>query len=164
MGKIDVSGGTRIKRVFLCGASMGGSASLTFAALHPELIDGVAARNGTANHLEFENFQDAIRHSFVGSRPENPGEYKRRRAEYCPEKLTMPIGITAGGQDPVVPPACVVRLTGVLTTLQRDVHMIYRVDGCHPWQGHWTQPARCSICSLSSGAKRKSKTSRSSRM
>ncbi|HUQ70163.1 MAG TPA: alpha/beta fold hydrolase [Planctomycetaceae bacterium] len=120
-----------VRRVFLCGASMGGSASLTFAALHPELIDGVASMNGTANHLEYENFQDAIQQSFGGSKSEKPAEYKLRSAEYWPEKLTMPIGITAGGQDTVVPPASVVRLAGVLTTLQRDVHVIYRADGGH---------------------------------
>ena len=36
------------------------ASSLTFAALHPDLIDGVASLNGTANHLEYEQFQDAI--------------------------------------------------------------------------------------------------------
>ena len=34
---------------------------LTFAALHPDLVDGVMSMNGTANFLEYDNFQDAIR-------------------------------------------------------------------------------------------------------
>ena len=42
----DLKQAYRVSRVFLCGGSMGGSSSLTFAVLHPELIDGVASMNG----------------------------------------------------------------------------------------------------------------------
>ena len=38
----------------------------------------------------------------------------------------MPIGITAGGKDGLVPPGSVVRLAGVLKNLQPDVLLIYR--------------------------------------
>ena len=125
-----------VRRVFLCGASMGGSASLTFAALHPELIAGVASMNGTANHLEYTQFQEAISQSFGGKKTELPLEYKRRSAEYWPEKLTMPIGITSSGKDTLVPPESVQRLAGVLTQLQRDVLLIHR-----PGTGHETNYA-----------------------
>ena len=47
----------RVSKTFICGGSMGGTACLTFAAMHPELIDGVASMNGTANLLEYENFR-----------------------------------------------------------------------------------------------------------
>lgn len=120
-----------VRRVFVCGASMGGSASLTFAALHPELIDGVASMNGTANHLEYTQFQDAISQSFGGKKTEIPLEYKRRSAEYWPEKLTMPIGITSSGKDTLVPPESVQRLAGVLTQLQRKVLLIHRPETGH---------------------------------
>ncbi|MCU0786528.1 MAG: alpha/beta fold hydrolase [Verrucomicrobia bacterium] len=121
----------RIGRVFLCGGSMGGTASLTFAALHPELVDGVAAMNGTANLVEFANFQDAIATSFGGSKTEIPDEYKKRSSEFWPEHFTMPVGITAGGKDTIVPPQSVVRLADQLKTSGRDVLLIHHEEGGH---------------------------------
>ena len=124
----------KINRVVLCGGSMGGSSALTFAALHPELVDGVASMNGTANHLEFEGFQEAIAESFGATKAQAPLEYKRRSAEYWPERLTMPVGIAAGGKDTVVPPDSVVRLAKVLQAIGGDVFLIYRPEG-----GHYTE-------------------------
>jgi pimeloyl-ACP methyl ester carboxylesterase len=121
----------KIGKVFLCGGSMGGSSSLTFAAMHPELLNGVASYNGTANHLEYENFQDAISESFGGTKKDIPEEYKKRSAEYWPERLKMPIAITAGGQDTIVPPQSVVRLEGVLKKLHPNVLLILREAGGH---------------------------------
>lgn len=120
-----------IRQVFLCGSSMGGSSSLTFAALHSELIDGVASNNGTANHLEYEKFQEAIAESYGGTKNALPEEYKKRSAEYWPERLTMPVGIAAGGRDTVVPPESVVRLAKVLKLLDRPVRILYREEGGH---------------------------------
>lgn len=110
---------------------MGGSACLTFTALHPELIAGVASMNGTANHLEYQQFQEAIQESFGGSKAEKLDEYKRRSAEYWPEKFSMPVGITAGGQDKLVPSGSVVRLSEVLKSLGQPVLINYRETGGH---------------------------------
>ncbi len=121
----------RVARVFLCGGSMGGAASLTFAALHPELVDGVAAMNGTANLVEFAGFSDAIAASFGGSKTAIPGEYRKRSAEFWPGRFTMPIGITAGGKDEVVPPQSVLRLTNELKARGRDVLLIHHEEGGH---------------------------------
>ncbi len=121
----------RIGKVIICGASMGGSSALTFAAIHPELVDGVASMNGTANHLEYEGFQDAIAKSFGGTKAQIPREYKKRSAEYWPERLTMPIGMTVGGKDNVVPSASVIRFAGVLKKLQPNVLLIVRPAGGH---------------------------------
>jgi len=120
-----------IDRVLICGGSMGGTASLAFAALHPELLHGVASMNGTANLLEYENFPDAISSSFGGTKVERLEEYKRRSAEYWPERLTMPISMTTSGQDTIVPPHSVQRLAGVLKILQRPVLLIHRPDADH---------------------------------
>ena len=127
----DMKSRHKIGKTILCGASMGGSSALTFAALHPELIDGVVSMNGTANHLEFENFQDAIQQSFGGEKAKIPSEYKNRSAEYWPERFTMPIAFTAGGRDQFVPPQSVVRLAGVLKRLQPNALLLYREDGGH---------------------------------
>ena len=122
-----------IQKVYLCGGSMGGSSSLTFAALHPELISGVAAMNPTANHLEYDQFQSAISASFGGTKREIPDEYKKRSAEYWPEKLTMPVSISVGGKDTVVPPNSARRLSNILKQIQENVLLIDR-----PQQGHST--------------------------
>lgn len=121
----------RVGRVFICGGSMGGSACLAFAAMHPELIDGVISMNGTANFLEYANFQDAIQASFGGTKTEVPAEYKRRSAEYWPERLTIPVAITASGKDTAVPPDSVLRLGAVLRALGRQVLVIHRPEAEH---------------------------------
>ena len=127
----DVKRQYLVRRVFVCGGSMGGSASLTFAVLHPDLVDGVVSMNGTANFLEYANFQDAIAASFGGTKEKIPLEYKSRSAEYWPERLTMPVAITASGRDAIVPPESVLRLAAVLRALQRPILLIHRPDGGH---------------------------------
>ncbi|OJW03504.1 MAG: hypothetical protein BGO49_11655 [Planctomycetales bacterium 71-10] len=127
----DLKAARGVRRVFLCGGSMGGTSALTFAALHPDLIAGVAAMNGTANHLEYEGFQDAIAESFGGSKAAIPDEYKNRSAEYRPERFTMPVGLTTGGRDDVVPPQSVLRLADVLKKIGRPPLLIHREDGGH---------------------------------
>jgi pimeloyl-ACP methyl ester carboxylesterase len=121
----------KISKVILMGGSMGGSSALTFAALHPDRVDGVCSENATANHLEYQNFQDAISASFGGTKDRIPEEYKKRSAEYWPERLTMPIAITTGGQDTSVPPQSVIRLGVVLQTLKREVLVIHREKTGH---------------------------------
>lgn len=120
-----------IGKILLCGASMGGSACLTFAALHPDLIQGVVSMNGTANHLEYEKFQEAISESFGGPKTSIPEEYKKRSAEYWPERLTMPIAFTVGGLDELVPPASVRRLAAILHKIQPNVLILDREQGGH---------------------------------
>lgn len=120
-----------VSRVFVCGGSMGGSSCLTFAALHPELVDGVASMNGTANFIEYENYQEAICESFGGTKSERPLEYKNRSAEYWPEKLTMPVAMAVSGQDLSVPPHSVIRLAGALTAIGGKALLIYREESGH---------------------------------
>ncbi len=124
----------RVSRVFLCGASMGGTASLTFAVLHPDLIDGVASMNGTANLVEYENFQDAMTESFGGSKTNALQEYKKRSAEFWPEKLTMPVGLAVSGKDAVVPPQSVLRLAAKLKADGKRVLLINRKEAGHSTQ------------------------------
>ncbi|WP_437185225.1 alpha/beta hydrolase family protein [Planctomicrobium sp. SH668] len=120
-----------IQRVFIAGGSMGGTSSLTFTALHPDLISGVAAMNPTSNHLEYDRFQDAISESFGGDKATIPEVYKARSAEYWPERFTMPVGISTGGMDEIVPPDSTLRLAGILEKMKRPVHLIHRPEGGH---------------------------------
>jgi pimeloyl-ACP methyl ester carboxylesterase len=87
--------------------------------------------NGTANHLEYENFQDAIRQSFGGTKEQIPDEYKKRSAEYWPERLKMPIAFAVGAKDDAVPPASVIRLANSLKKIQPNVLLIVDEAGGH---------------------------------
>jgi pimeloyl-ACP methyl ester carboxylesterase len=130
----DVKERYRIAKVFLCGTSMGGSAGLTFTALHPEQVDGVIAMNATANYLELDTVNDSVAEAFGGAKDRIPAEYKKRSAEYWPERFTMPVALTAGGKDTLIPPASVTRLADVLHKLGRKVLLIVP-----PHQGHQTE-------------------------
>jgi len=99
-----------VKRMILSGGSMGASSALTFTALHPELVDGVVALNGLADHVAYTNFQDAIAASFGGTKTAVPDEFRTRSAVNYPERFTMPFAVTAGGKDTSVPPESVLRL------------------------------------------------------
>lgn len=120
-----------LRYVFLCGGSMGGSSALTFAALHPDRVDGVVALNGTANHVEYEGFPDAIAESFGGSKKAIPQVYADRSAELHAARLTMPMAATVGGRDKTVPPDSVRRLFHALQKQGRPVCLIDRPDGGH---------------------------------
>lgn len=121
----------RVTTIILCGGSMGGTGALTFTALHPELVDGVVSLNGTANLVEFAGFLDALAASFGGTKAQAPDEYRRRSAEFWPERFTMPVAATTGGKDRVVPHESVHRFLGAVKTKNPNVLLIHRPDGGH---------------------------------
>lgn len=121
----------KVERIVLCGASMGGTAALTFAALHPDLIDGIVSMNGTANLLEYDRFQDAIAESFGGTKQQVPDEYQKRSAELFPDRFTMPVAATTGGRDDVVPGASVLRLLKSIRQHNDAVLSLHRPNGGH---------------------------------
>ena len=124
-------------RIFLCGGSMGGTSALTFAARHPEKISGVTAFNPLANHLSYNRFQDAIAASFGGDKRTKEEEYRARSALYFPERFTMPLSITLGGQDTTVPPASARELAASVAALHPG--NVYVDD--KPDRGHATDYA-----------------------
>lgn len=120
-----------IGKIILCGGSMGGTGALTFTALHPDLVDGVVSLNGTANLVEFTGFADAIAASFGGTKSEAEEQYRRRSAEFWPERFTMPIAATSGGKDRVVPAESVLRLLNAVKVTNPNVLSIHRMEGGH---------------------------------
>ena len=126
----------RIGRVFVSGGSMGGTGALTFAALHPDLVDGVCSLNGTANLVDYGRFLEAIAASFGGTKEEVPEEYRKRSAEFHAEALSMPVALTTGGRDDIVPPESVLRLHETLEARRRPVLLLHR-----PERGHDTDLA-----------------------
>jgi pimeloyl-ACP methyl ester carboxylesterase len=128
----EARGRYRIGKVILGGGSMGGTSVLIFAALHPDLVDGVVSQNGTANMLEYERFQDSIIRSYGGTKQAKPDEYRKRSAEFAGAKLTMPVAFTTGGQDNLVPPASVLRLAEQLRMgADSNVLLLHRETGGH---------------------------------
>lgn len=121
----------RIEKTIIFGGSMGGTAALTFAALHPDRVQGVVALNGTANLVEFAGFPDALAASFGGTKAEKPDEYRKRSAEFSPDRLTMPVAFTTGGKDRVVPPDSTQRLAAALKQQGRPVLLLHRSDAGH---------------------------------
>ena len=121
----------RIENVILCGGSMGGTSALAFAAIHPETIDAVVSMNGTANLIEYSGFTEAIAASYGGTRSEQPEVYRTRSAELFPERLTMPVALTTGGRDVLVPPESTLRLVELLKKRGSPVHSIHRAEGGH---------------------------------
>ncbi|MBC7816099.1 MAG: prolyl oligopeptidase family serine peptidase, partial [Planctomycetaceae bacterium] len=99
--------------------------------LHPDKVDGVVSMNGTANLVEYAQFQDAIAASFGGSKQDKPDEYRKRSAELNADKLTMPIAMTTGGKDKLVPPDSVLRLAEALKKQNRPVRSFHKPDGGH---------------------------------
>ena len=81
--------------------------------------------------LEYDQFQDAISDSYGGSKQEKAAEYRRRSPELQALKLKMPIAVTTGGKDRLVPPDSVLRLLAALKEEKRPVLSIHRPDGGH---------------------------------
>lgn len=108
----------RVNHVFIAGGSMGGTSALIFATLHPERIAGACALNPTANLVEYAGFKDAIDASYGSA-----DERHKRSAELHADRLTMPVALTTGGKDSVVPPDSTLRLAKKLKhalSLQRE--------------------------------------------
>jgi pimeloyl-ACP methyl ester carboxylesterase len=120
-----------ITRTLVTGGSMGGTSALIFAALHPELVQGVVSMNGTANMIEYDQFQDAIAASYGGSKDEVGSEYRKRSAELHADRLTMPIAVTTGGKDTIVPPTSTLKLMEQLQAMSRPVFVKHQPDGGH---------------------------------
>jgi dipeptidyl aminopeptidase/acylaminoacyl peptidase len=122
----------KVRRVYLTGASMGGTSVLIFAALHPDLVDGALSSNGTANLEKYDKFQQAIIASYGGTKAQKPEEYRKRSPELFPKQFKMPLALTVGGKDEAVPPDSVRRLAEELKKLgKKDLLMIDRESTGH---------------------------------
>lgn len=131
----------RVGRILLMGGSMGGTAALAFAAQHPQLVDGVVSLNGTANMLEYEQFQEAIQASYGGTKETHRDVYRTRSAELFAASLTMPLAATTGGRDTLVPPDSVLRLLQHLQTGGAEVLSLHRPEGGHDTNAEDTRAA-----------------------
>lgn len=123
-----------VRRIVLCGGSMGGTAALTFAALHPYLLDGVVSLNGMGDLSTYENFSEAIEESYSALGHDVGEERMRRSASHHPQRLSgLAMASTTGGLDESVPPASALRLVEALEHRGQAVLSIHR-----PAVGHET--------------------------
>jgi pimeloyl-ACP methyl ester carboxylesterase len=133
----DLRAEYKVNGVFITGASMGGMSCLTFTALHPDLIDGVASMNGTGNFFEWPGGDyGPIVESFGGAMADFPLGYLARSAEFWPHRFVMPVGIAASGNDGVVPPQSAMRMAYALKDVGKTVLSIFE-----PYGGHATNYA-----------------------
>jgi len=130
------------RRVIVGGGSMGGTAALAFAALHPEQVAGVVSLNGTANLVEYTGFGEAIAAAYGGTREQKPEVYRSRSAELNAAGLVkMPLAATTGGLDTVVPPHSVHRLIEDLQRQGAQPLLIHREQGGHSTNAEDTRDA-----------------------
>jgi pimeloyl-ACP methyl ester carboxylesterase len=94
-------------------------------------VDGVVSLNGTANLVEFTGFADATAVSYGGTKAQAPDEYRRRSAEFWPERFTMPVAATTGGKDRSVPGDSVRRLLDAVKAKNSNALLIHRPEGGH---------------------------------
>jgi pimeloyl-ACP methyl ester carboxylesterase len=140
--------------VYLCGGSMGGSSALVFAARRPELLDGVAAfcpAGDIASYYAFASTSDnptllniaaAIRLHYTVERRDLDTELAARSALGNAERLTMPVYLSHGAADSLIPVAGVRALAARLQALGRPVKYVELHDGDHDapiMQGNWSE-------------------------
>ncbi|MCG3147449.1 MAG: hypothetical protein PCFJNLEI_00889 [Verrucomicrobiae bacterium] len=122
----------KIARVFLVGGSMGGTSALIFTALHPNLVDGVSSQNGIADLTTYRQSFAGIDAAIQASYGKDTAEYRKRSPVFFPEKFTMPVAITVGEKDNIVPPASTLRLAEAIQKKgNKNVLVIARKNGGH---------------------------------
>lgn len=100
----------KIGKVIVAGASMGGASSLTFTALHPDLVDGLVSQCG---RIDLE-------------------ELNKRGMKALPEKVfSMPTALWTGGKDTAVPPQSVMRLAEKLKESNPKLLHLHRPNWGH---------------------------------
>lgn len=106
----------RLGKVVLLGGSGGASSAMAYACVHPERVDGVIAmgmcdifsRLDFARNSPMPVLQELARVTFAayGGTPEEcPEPYRQRSVLAHTDKLTMPIVLTMGEADALIPVA-----------------------------------------------------------
>jgi pimeloyl-ACP methyl ester carboxylesterase len=120
--------------VYLGGGSMGGSSTLVFATVRPDLLNGVVALCpagdiesyyafvNTIKDGTLRNIADAIRIHYTADGHILADELHKRSAAQNAERLTMPVYLRHGGADDVIPPAGVQALAARLKELNHRVY------------------------------------------
>jgi len=122
---------------------MGGSSALVFAVRRPELLDGVAAfcpAGDIASYYTFtassdnptlQNIAAAIKLHYTAQGRSLDEELAARSAVGQAERLTMPVYLSHGAADSLIPVAGVRALAEALRALERPVKYLELPEGDH---------------------------------
>ena len=115
------------KRFLFFSGSMGGTANLIYAAMHPQDAQAVVALGAATDIGSYyqwcdrgdrpihREIADAIRSSYGGTPEQLPGLYERHSALHNSSKLTMPVYLAHGGEDLTIPVSQARRLAEGMT-------------------------------------------------
>lgn len=129
--------------IYLCGGSMGGASALIFAVRRPELLAGVAAFCPAADLESFygfaaaaanptlQNIAAAIRLHYTVEGRDLVAELAARSALRHAERLTMPVYLSHGAADGLVPVAGTRALAARLQARQQTVRYVEWPEGGH---------------------------------
>ena len=105
-----------VGKIILTGGSMGGTGSLTFTALHPDLVNGVCSVNGLANFVGYQSsnasLQGQIIQSFGGTEFEQCRVLRQRERHVLAGSRTVSSHSTGHGRSRG-PNRCVAEVTTV---------------------------------------------------
>jgi pimeloyl-ACP methyl ester carboxylesterase len=129
--------------VVLCGGSMGGSSALVFAVRRPQLLDGVIALcpasdiqayyafASASTNPTLENIAAAIRIHYTADQHDLNEELHLRSALGNAGRLTMPVYLSHGAKDTLIPVEWTRLLAARLGELGRPVRYLEIPDGDH---------------------------------
>lgn len=104
-----------MKKTIFASGSMGGTSNLIYSVLHPEDVSGVVARGAATDMATYYNWcmrqqmpiiqeiRAAIQISYGGTPEQQPELYRRHSALANTDRLTMPVFLSHGGADQLIP-------------------------------------------------------------
>ena len=117
----------------LLGGSGGATSAIAYALVHPETVDGVIAmgmcdllaRLDFARKSQIPVLQQLAKTVFAaygGTPEEKPAPYQARSMLAHPDRLTMPVVLTMGEADPLIPVAETRKIAAVM---KDKPHFVY---------------------------------------
>jgi len=105
-----------LRQTIFSSGSMGGTSNLIYGVLHPEDVGGIVARGAASDPASYHDWclpqrdkgilqqiAQAIRESYGGAPGDAPAVYDRHSALRHADTLTMPVCLSHGGADTVIP-------------------------------------------------------------
>ena len=104
-----------MQKSIFCSGSMGGTSNLIYGVLYPEDVSGIVARcaaSDPATYFQWCRQQDkpilreiaeAIKNSYGGTPDDVPEIYRKHSALHNVDKLVMPVFLSHGGADTIIP-------------------------------------------------------------
>ncbi len=135
-------------RIYLAGVSMGGNKALVMAAQYPQIFAAVVAHRPITNlsqwYYETTSFRKGWLEAELGGKPnEVPFEYQRRSPYSQVQNFRhMPVALTHGTLDTVVPVTHSISMYDALMADQAEHAFLYTYEGGHsddgPYDSNWT--------------------------